>query len=275
MKVIALLSWFDESPTWLTAAVASASRLCDAIVAVDGAYLLFPGRKIRSAPEQSEAILETALSLGMECVLHVPNQRWLGNEVEKRSHMLALGERIAEPWQDWYLVMDADDVLATVPKDARKRLEESEFNVAEVSLVETDDEHSHPAKENVARAFEASWDTTMPRRKMFRAIPGLTVQGAHWIYAYDRADGSRGYLRGQREFEPEDAEPLPDLIFEHRTRFRGRARRELQRTYYSRRNDNRIEKATRVIMEGTDGSLRVIGDDGGYQVVEELGPADG
>jgi hypothetical protein len=40
MKIIGLLSFYDESPAWLSACVAGIGRWCDGLIAVDGAYAL-------------------------------------------------------------------------------------------------------------------------------------------------------------------------------------------------------------------------------------------
>ena len=57
--------------------------------------------------------METALSLGMSCTIHVPQGPWLGNEVEKLNEILRIAPGI--PMEDWYFRMDADELLTTVP----------------------------------------------------------------------------------------------------------------------------------------------------------------
>jgi hypothetical protein len=41
-KIWGLLSWYDESPSWLAEAVASFAPMLDGLIAVDGAYALYP-----------------------------------------------------------------------------------------------------------------------------------------------------------------------------------------------------------------------------------------
>src|SRR6266498_603798 len=64
VRIYGLLSWYDERQDWLAAAVTSAAKLCDGIIAVDGAYALFPDslRHPTSGAEQAATILETALA---------------------------------------------------------------------------------------------------------------------------------------------------------------------------------------------------------------------
>jgi hypothetical protein len=42
--------------------------------------------------------------------VHVPQDRWLGNETEKRSFLFRLGHALAVPGEDWLVVADADEV---------------------------------------------------------------------------------------------------------------------------------------------------------------------
>src|SRR6266498_1360247 len=57
LKIIAILSWFDESPSWLSACVASLARAgCSHLVAVDGAYRLYPDGRPHSGIAQQDAI---------------------------------------------------------------------------------------------------------------------------------------------------------------------------------------------------------------------------
>jgi hypothetical protein len=121
MRVIGLLSWFEESPSWLAALIASGKGFVDHWVAVDGAYFLYPDalRHPSSGPEQAESIIQTAAACGISCSVHVPAEPWMDNEVGKRSFLFQAGELVAEPNVDWYFVADGDDLLNRVPFDAR------------------------------------------------------------------------------------------------------------------------------------------------------------
>jgi len=61
VKLVALLTWYDE-PSWcLTELVASlAAAGIDHLVAVDGAYMLYPLARPQSPGEQAQAILAAA-----------------------------------------------------------------------------------------------------------------------------------------------------------------------------------------------------------------------
>lgn len=235
MKVYGLLSWYQESALWLAAAVTSAAKLCDHIIAVDGAYLLYPDGTPRSGAEQSAVIQEVAHANGMGCTIHTPNTVWEGNEVEKRAFLFSLAETVATPNEDWYFVLDADVVLEDVPEDTRDRLAATELDAAEVKMYERDDVYTDPKKAKAAMSME--WPVNNFRcRCIYRAIPGLTVRGNH--YTYVTPDDRKLWSNDGKQVEALD---LTDLRCEHRTNFRELVRRNTQRDYYKRRDSARIE----------------------------------
>ena len=218
MRVIGLLSWYEEPAPWLAECVASAAKLCDHLIAVDGPYALFPGavRKPASGGEQAEVIARTAAGAGMGCTVHVPRQPWWGNEVAKRDFMFRLGSTMAESG-DWFLRIDADEVLTQVPGDARTLLDATRLDVAEVTMWERDD-----------------MDSQFPLRALFRALPGIGIQQAHYVVTAPGGDGMRVLCGNEVVHRAEPAEALWDVRMEHRTRQRSALRRRLKDDYYAR-----------------------------------------
>jgi hypothetical protein len=120
MKLVGLLSFYDEPVPTLLACIASlAEHGVDELVAVDGAYGLYPGGRARSHPDQHAAIVLACRELGMSCTLHAPRTVWRGNEVEKRTFMFSLAWATARDG-DWFWVMDADQVVLETPTDHRR-----------------------------------------------------------------------------------------------------------------------------------------------------------
>jgi len=235
VKIYGLISWYQESALWLAAAVTSAAKFCDHIIAVDGAYLLYPEGRARSGAEQSAIIQEVAHANGMGCTIHTPDTVWEGNEVEKRSFLFSLAETVASPNEDWYFVLDADVVLDQVPEDARDRLAATELDAAEVKMFERDDVYTDRKKAQAAMSME--WPiNNFTCRCLYRAVPGLTVKGNH--YTYVTPDGRKLWSNDGDQVE---ALNLTDLRCEHRTNFRELVRRNTQRDYYKRRDAARIE----------------------------------
>lgn len=219
LRVVGLLSWYEEHPGWLVECVASAARLCDHIIAVDGPYGSFPGstRKPFSGTEQSDAILRTAAGFGMGCTIHSPRQPWWGGEVQKRDFMFKLGSTFATSGTDWFLRIDADEVLTQVPEDTKTVLAATEHDVGEVILWERD--------------ADSVKDYDSPLRCLFRALPNIGVEQAHYVVTA-HVDGARKVLSGNPSVHNvAPVEPLWDVRLEHRTRLRPNGRRQLKQEY--------------------------------------------
>lgn len=238
-QIIGILSWYDENPAWLGACVAS---MCGAglrhIVAVDGAYALFPDgiRHPRSGMEQHSAVSEVCQALNVGLTLYSPAEAFAGNETEKRSLGFRLAELVAEE-DDWYFVMDADQVIVSAI-GLHQKLAATELDVAETLFYE----RGVGQEMNGQRSL---W----PVRNLFRAIPGLKVEGKH--YDYVLPDGRN--LWGDAPLEPA---AWTGVEVEHRTRWRSRPRIEAQERYYQRRAELGVERPqlTGVEMESVEWS---------------------
>ncbi|MBY8342010.1 hypothetical protein LXH13_06165 [Streptomyces spinosirectus] len=218
MRVIGLLSWYEESPAWLAQCVASAAKICDHLIAVDGPYALFPGatRKAASGSEQADIIAHTAAGAGMGCTIHTPRQPWWGNEVDKRDFMFRLGMTFAEAGRDWFLRIDADETLVDVPADVRKQLADTDLDVAEVRLCERGER-----------------DTQTPLRVLFRALPGIGIQQAHYVVTAPGENRVKVLAGNQTVHRLEPAEALWDVRLEHQTKQRTAERKALKAEYYA------------------------------------------
>lgn len=226
MRIVALLSWYDEPPTWLAETVASIGKVCDHLIAVDGPYAMFPGAlsKPASGPEQVETILRVAAGSGIGCTIHQPREPWWGGEVEKRDAMFRLGETFTTA-DDWYLVVDADEVVSKAPSDLRRRLAESTLDVAELTLWERE------TQSRVAELVDTSSDYRTPLRRLFRTLPELHIEQAHYVVTATR-DGVKRVLCGNRDVHTvEPAEQVWDLMLEHRHSQRTKGRLRLKDEY--------------------------------------------
>lgn len=203
MRVVGVLNWYEESPAWLAETVASASKLCNHIIAVDGPYASFPGAltKPYSGTEQAAAILHTAAGVGMGCTIHASRDVWWGGEVEKRDFMFRLGEQFTTP-DDWYFRIDADEILTDVPTSARESLEGTDCDVAEVTI------------------WEREYSGESPFRCLFRAHRGLQIKGNHYTVVH-----------GGTVLNTAPALDLSRVRLEHRSHLRTAERQKLKRTY--------------------------------------------
>lgn len=105
-KLTALLGWFDEEPALLKQCVESLNGTVDRLVAVDGAYRLFPQGTPSSPPEQAEAIRGAAV---MPVDIHIPETVW-DDQLAKRKFMFEVGEQVTSD-DDFFLIIDADETL--------------------------------------------------------------------------------------------------------------------------------------------------------------------
>lgn len=230
VRIIGLLCWFEEQLSTLSAAVSSASRVIDHLVAVDGAYVMFPEARPRSSPEQQQHILSIAQSLDLGVTLHVPQGVWLGNEVEKRNVSMELGEIVARWDRDWFYVIDADEAIGQVPNDLRRQLDATDRDVAEVTLWERFDQ-DRPEEQFVA----GSSITYQGLRKFFRAQPGLRTVSAHFCVCVPSGDRIR-WLRGDPRLHELEPSLQLNMEVEHRHRYRNPYRARLAQEYYRMRD---------------------------------------
>ena len=188
-KLAALLCWYDEQPAMLAELVASVARCCDHIVAVDGAYRLYPNAKPRSAPDQAEAIQRTANGAGIGCTLHVPGEPWEGNEVEKRTKLFQLG---CHTGADWFLSIDGDEVITDVSWGLRERLGNTGADAVIAKVIQDD-----------------QWDSPIRQRRLFRRHDFMWVEGAHFVYCAENEGHRKKYLWGREDIH--NLEPAADF----------------------------------------------------------------
>lgn len=228
-RLIGLLSFYDEPPQDLVACIKGLHDAgVDELVAVDGAYALYPGGTACSHPNQHAAIHLACRELGMGCHLHVPRTVWEGNEVEKRTFLFAAGLLVAEPG-DWYWPQDADMVPTVVPADLKERLAATEHDAADVQILDV----------VALEAKQKDWPPRFDLRGLFRAQP-LTVKTNHITYMTDDGRMLRGWDGDDVPLEP--ALDLTDLVVEHRPHTRPRERQLAKLQYYATRDEAQVER---------------------------------
>lgn len=230
VRIIGLLSWYEEPVEALVASLAGLKLGgVDHVVAVDGAYALFPGGRPSSDPGQHAAITMACRQLGMGLTLHTPQAAFAGNEVEKRTLLFALGWAVAEPG-DWFWVQDADQVTTDAPDDLKSRLAATDRDVAEVNLVDV----------VLAQANRPDWPAEIPMRSLFRAQP-ITVRTNHSTYV--TADGRLLWNTDRHGTEAEPTLDLTDCVrVEHRAQQRPADRLQAKMGYYAQRDEQGVER---------------------------------
>lgn len=258
-RIIGLLCWYDESPSWLAECVASVAGVVDHLIAVDGGYQFFPGAIERplSRIEEADTIARTCSGLNIGLTLHREHRAFDGNEVEKRSLALDLAYNVARE-QDWLLIFDADEVVRLKAPDLKEKLAETEFLVASYGLADALDIQSLRDAEKVPVPTNYESESVQPVRDLHRAVPGLHYEDAHYVLCTTWPDGEKKYFRGMgATHEPMvpcyDATRL--LCFEHKARRRAPERLQRRAEYYRRRDSYGIERFHRYAMETVDGGV--------------------
>lgn len=255
-RVVGVLSWYDESASWVGAAVAGMARVCDDIVAVDGAYALYPGGRPRSAPDQSEVILGTCEALGVGCVIHRPRDVWRGNEVEKRNHTLQLARALMdpapvddEPTDQWVLIFDSDYrvILLDDPNRVRRDLGGTDLHVATYTLLDGQDVHADEFLAAYAQSRHIDHEWTIRDRGIFRWTDDLRYVGKHWITCGTYA-GEHHWLRGP-DLQAGEVDKAADclhlgrgLVVVHRRHERSKTRALAADGYYALRDELGVER---------------------------------
>lgn len=249
MKLVGILIWYDESPSWLSTAVAGFARVCDEIVAIDGAYSMYPGARPRSHPEQAEAILAAAETMGAGCTIYRPKDVWYGQEVEKRNYSLQLAAPLLTPGEDWVMIFDGDYqvMLCEDPAFARSLLENTEHNVATYTLLESIDVLKDEVAAEVCHDIPLSTDWTLRDRGLFRWTEDLRYGPSHW-FVQGTYDGERQWLRGPDLIPGEmsgQAAAVEHLgrafVVVHRNKKRAKVRRDAAAGYYAMRDSLGVE----------------------------------
>lgn len=248
MKVVGCMIWFDEQPSMLAASVAGLARVADEIVAVDGAYQLFPDARPRSHPDQAEAILSMCETMDVGCTIHRPRQPFPGNEVEKRQLSIQLAAPFCQDG-DWILVWDADyHVMSADPGMIRWELEQTDKLAATYTLVDNRDlldPDGGLAGHAQKLPTESQWMSRF--RGLFRWTPDLAYGPAHyclrgtydgvqkWVFGPD-------LIPGQQHLGVDALDLGEMLVVYHRRNERTLVRRKAADGYYQTRDRTGIER---------------------------------
>lgn len=214
MNVVGSMVWYDEQPSLLASSVSGLARIADHIVAVDGAYALYPGGRPRSHTDQAEAIVRTSEAMGVGCTVHRPSDVFWGNEVEKRQLSLDLARPFCTSERDWILVWDADyHILQTQPELVRYELERTDRLAATYTLLDNRDTMADGLLGYAAtHDIEAEWTTRT--RGFFRWTDDLRYGPAHYTIS-GTYDGERRWVYGPDLIVGETENGVPAFDLDH------------------------------------------------------------
>lgn len=257
-KIIGVLSWFDESPTWLAATVASLARVCDHIIAVDGRYELYDDDRVVSEMVQHDAVQHTARGAGIGLTMMIPNMPWR-DEMHKRTACFELAQQVGAAHEDWVLVCDGDEVVVSTPdKDHLKaKLDvaaEAGARVGSVLFREVADPHENPNRTEIGMKLSVVSAVQCRVPRFFRLGENMRVENYHYNYIAEDVDGSLIEYWGDDSVVEHRAQwtMLDEFVLEHRGAQRAMVRAAAREKYYQDRNDAGLESiiANRELING-------------------------
>jgi hypothetical protein len=243
-RVIGLVSWWDESPTWLGATIASMSRFCDHVVALDGRYAMFPDQRMQSGAAEVQTIIETARAAGLGLTLHTA-PRTFQNEMDKRTHLFRLGQLEARTGKDWFYVLDGDEVTIESPprEQVLAFLDDTTADAVVATLFERTDPHESEWRTDLGMKLQTEWRYESRSPRFWRVHDNMRVVGYHFNYVGENAAGETVELWGMdgAVSRTEWASLCGRVIIENRNRLRGKQRDADRQSYYDARDQTGLE----------------------------------
>lgn len=236
-RVTGLLIFYDEPLELIAESVASHLPLIDHLVAVDGAYALYPEGLPWSNPELMRMITTLCNGARVSLTTHVPFFVWWGNEVQKRNHAIRLAEVATDP-EGWYLSFDADHVVVEASEtwfEDLRTVKEDGWAAIDVGIRDA----------AVIPGYEVPrTDGFSPITTLFRAVRGMKYGPAHWVMhapEFEHTAYPIIYFRAPTEFHPVPTYDGTHLMkFEHRQQ-RPTYRNDAKTRYVERREELGIE----------------------------------
>ena len=264
-RIIGLVSFWDESPTWLAATIASLARFCDHAVVLDGRYALFPDNRLQSGSAEHYAAVDAARAAGLGLTLHTA-PRTFPDEMEKRSHLFKLGMVEAEPLRDWFFVLDADEVVVESPSREEVHahlaagLAERDERGHTATFWERTDPHADEQRSRMSSVMPVEYRYEASTPRFWLAHHDMRVVGYHYNYVGEDEAGVTRELWGQ--------DGLVDrvrwgslcgrVVIENRNRLRAMVRDRDRQSYYEQRDKLGVETvATLAELEGVSDAAGV------------------
>jgi len=226
--------FYDEPLDLLAASVSSLIGVVDHLVAVDGAYMLYPDAQPSSDPQQMRLIEEICRGGRVGLTTHTPTHTWSGNEVQKRNHALRLAEAVTRE-DGWYLIHDADCVITKVSSNWHQDVENipQDWGAATVDV---------RIVQNLPGIAVDPADNYQPYRLMYRAVRRMLYGPSHFVvHAPDPATNEVICISGPNELEPVAAYDATHLLKVDHRLDRPEYRRVNARKYYVQRERYGIE----------------------------------
>lgn len=239
MRIIGILCWFDEPEAWLYDCVVTYAEEAgvDHVVALDGAYRLFPHDHHLSPQGQVEVIHRAAEKAGIGVSVYRPPRAYENNEIEKRTLSFQHAAEFSQAGTDWWVWMDADQKVVEAP-DLKRELAATDLDAAEVRFVERTDLAKVLGGVNLDMGFEPEYmEYKTPVRCLYRADPSLHVRGSHYMYVNGRGQWMWAGYTGL----PVEPAVQTNMVVEHRSSSRSPENVAVKQAYYRARFEHVAE----------------------------------
>jgi hypothetical protein len=220
--------------------------VCDHVVALDGRYALFDDVRVASPQEQADAIAHAAYGAGVGLTLVQPRHPFR-DEMQKRTALFGLGELAATAHEDWFLILDADEVLCPTVTAGMVRMIAADADAAGCPVVcgtlrETIDEQCNEQRSRAARKHATDNTVLAPNPRMWKVHDAMMVQGYHYHYSGLDAAGERIVLWNRDGDGPRASwHHVDELVIETRCLLRSAARAQKRVEYYAERDRMKAE----------------------------------
>lgn len=230
MIVTAALPYWNERPEDLDACIRGLASVAGRVVALDGAYVRYPGATVTSDPAQADAIRAAAKAVGLDATIITIDRLWAG-QVEKRCHLLAA----ASVGSDWIVTVDADHVISADREHIRFMLENVREDVLEAAF-----RTPVNPKRSMAASAAGIWHIEQARDIAYvplfwRVHAGMRVEYRHWWYSAMKSGGRVWLWGGDARYPAIYHGRMDRCEVEHRTLFRTTAQVRASRAFLNDR----------------------------------------
>lgn len=235
MKVIGVISLFEEPLEWVEESISRAASICDHMIVVDGAFESYPHKSPRSPDEMMEVAVRACGRTPVTTL--VPGVAW-PSQADKITACFALCEAFGTWWEDWLFVFAADEFLHCKPRKLREYLATTQADqICIPFLTLWPEKHTYAVKKRGAMT-----DDTRDVSRILRIHRDMYVEPpTHWRWTGTTRGGQRVALHGSgeplripdapSERLPRDmAEIVHHTLFRDQTTMRKKARYRQNRT---------------------------------------------
>lgn len=209
-RIVALLNWYDETPSTLTRCVHSLQKTgISHLIALDGVYKHFPHTNATSPENQHTALKEAAKDISLP-LNSFSVEFAFNNQVEKRNMLVCLAKHYVRDYVDFFFVIDADEEVKQWNDNAVTKMMKRDYVAANVHVQQPlslrNDRRLHEggvfSRGNHLRKKRLNNDNSIVFTRLIRAYPDLEYIRKHWWLSATSKEGERFGISGAGNPDP-------------------------------------------------------------------------